>query len=170
MKESLLALFVVPMIAAQFVHGQNVEPTIARGISAIRSTVASINRDVSKLSNTTSDINDIALEGAEVRYFRSMNQRNKAMGWFYGETFRATGEFYYDHNKLIFAFLKYRRYDTHIGAHPPPKIVSTEEQRFYFAADGRLIRLLVGKKELKSGGAKYSEFKDQVTRLSSKIR
>jgi len=70
---------------------------------------------------------------------------------------------------LIFAYLKRSHYDTQIGADKPPKVVRAEEQRFYFA-DGNLIRLLVGKKELKSGDERYSELNDEIVSISSKLR
>ena len=87
----------------------------------------------------------------------------------YGETYNATGEFYYADGELIFAHLKRNQYDTQIGTGKTPKVASTQEQRFYFA-DGDLIRLLVGKKELKSGDERYSELKDEIISISSKLK
>jgi hypothetical protein len=87
----------------------------------------------------------------------------------FGETFNATGEFYYRDGKLIFAYLKRNKYDTQIGLGTPPKVISVEEQRFYFA-DGELLRLLVGKKELKSASKRFSELKDEITSISDKLK
>jgi hypothetical protein len=86
-----------------------------------------------------------------------------------GETYNATGEFYYLDGRLIFAFIKHNRYDTQIGMDKPPKVVSAQEQRFYFA-DGDLIRLLVGKKELKSGEERYDELKDGILDTAGKLK
>ena len=55
------------------------------------------------------------------------------------------------------------------ASNPPPKVVRTEEQRFYFAG-GELIRLLVGKKELKSGDERYAELKDGIVDTSGKLK
>ena len=87
----------------------------------------------------------------------------------YAETYRATGEFYYTDGELIFAYLKHNQYDTQIGASKSPKVVRTEEQRYYFVG-GELIRLLVGKKELKSGDEKHSQLKEEIMNLSNKLK
>lgn len=87
----------------------------------------------------------------------------------FGETYNSTGEFYYRDGELIFAFLKHNQYDTQIGLDRPAKVVRVEEQRFYFTG-GNLIRLLVGKKELKSGDKRYAELKESVADIAGKLK
>jgi len=71
---------------------------------------------------------------------------------------------------LIFAFVKHNQYDTQIRAYTPPKVLSTEERRFYFAFDHELIRLLVGEIELKSGAERYAELKDGIVETAGKLK
>ena len=138
-------------------------------IAAIRAEVAAIERGAPKYEKNTKSIEDISLEGTEAVYFTSGEGLRKITAKMYGETYNATGEFYYKNGQLIFAFLKHNQYDTQIGLDKPPKVVRAEEQRFYFA-DGDLIRILVGKKEIKSGGERYDELKTSVLDISGKLK
>lgn len=138
-------------------------------IAKIRAEVAAINKGAAKYKKTTKNVEDISLEGTEATYFHSAKNLKKITAQMFGETYNATSEFYYQNGELIFAFIKRNQYDTQIGVNPPPKVVRVEERRFYFA-NGELIRLLVGKKELKPGGEKYSELKDQIISISSKLK
>ena len=138
-------------------------------IIKIRAEVALINKGAPKFTKTTKTVEDISLEGTEATYYHLAKNLKKITAEMFGETFNATGEFYYRDGKLIFAYLKRNKYDTQIGLNTPPKVVSVEEQRFYFA-DGELIRLLVGKKELKSASKKFSELKDEITSISDKLK
>jgi len=153
----------------QFVYGQTDEKLIARRISEIRFKVGLINRSVKSLSKTTVDVDDSSLEGTQATYYRTNRELLKVSANMYGETNRATVELYYASGKLIFAFIKRGRYDTQIGVQPAPKILSSEEQRFYFAVNGRLIRLVVGTGELKPGAERYTDLKDQVFSIASKL-
>ncbi len=138
-------------------------------IIKIRAEVAAINKGGAKYTKTKKDVEGISLEGAEATYFYSGSDLKKITTKMYGETYKATGEFYYENGELIFAFKKHHQYDTQIGVGNPPKVVRSEEQRFYFA-NGKLIRLLVGKKELKSSDERYAELKDDIVDDSSKIK
>ena len=137
-------------------------------IVKIRAEVGTINKSASKYAKTTKDVEGISLEGTQATYFLSAKKLRKITAEIYGETYRATGEFYYTDGELIFAYLKHNQYDTQIGASKSPKIVRTEEQRYYFVGD-KLI-LLVGKKELKSGDEKHSQLKEEIMNLSNKLK
>lgn len=161
---------VLPLFA--FVNSapaQTYQAFVEKRVSQIRAEVAAINKVAAKYKKTTKIVEDISLEGAEATYYHSAKILKKITAQMYGETYNATGEFYYENGQLIFAYLKRNQYDTQIGMDTPPKVVSSKEQRFYFA-DGDLIRLLVGKKELKSGDEKYSELKDRIMSISSKLK
>ena len=137
-------------------------------IVKIRAEVTAIEKGAAKFTKTTKDVEGISLEGTEATYFYSKGDLRKITAKMFGETYNATGEFYYRDGELIFAFLKHNQYDTQIAMNPPPKVVRVEEQRFYFAG-GNLIRLLIGKKELKSGNERYAELKDSIADIAGKL-
>jgi len=140
-----------------------------KDVVKIRAEVAMINKGAAKYTKTIKDVQDISLEGTEATYYHSTGKVKKITAEMFGETYNATGEFYYQNGHLIFAFLKHNQYDTQIGTTPPPKVVRTEQQRSYFAG-GQLIRLLIGKKELKSNNEKYLQLKGEIISISSKLK
>lgn len=150
------------------VFGGSIFAQIDKQITAIRAEVAAINKAGTKYKKTKKPVENISLEGTEATYFVSGKGLKKVVAKMYGETYNATGEFYYSGEKLIFAFVKYNKYDTQIGMNPPPQVVRTEEQRFYFA-DGNLIRVLLGKKELKPDDERYDELKNRTINTSKKL-
>lgn len=170
MKKSIgnLIKFSLAFLVLQFVLPGFANAQTEKEIVKIRAEVAAINKGAAKYKKKTKVVEDISLEGAEATFFSAGENLKKITSKMYGETYNATGEFYYRDGHLIFAFLKHNKYDTQIGLDKPPKVVSVEEQRFYFA-DGDLIRLLVGKKELKSG-ERYDELKDGIVDISSKLK
>lgn len=143
---------------------------VEKRVGEIRVEVAAIEKGASKYKKTTKDVEGISLEGAKATYFHSGNDLKKITAKMYGETYNSTSEFYYQNGKLIFAFVKRNQYDTQIGLDIPPKFVRSEEQRFYFRSDGELIRLLVGKKELKFGDERYAELMDEIISVSNKLK
>jgi hypothetical protein len=152
-----------------FAAANSTPAQIETEIVKIRAEVAAINKGASKYAKKTKDLEGISLEGTRATYFLSAENLKKITAEIYGETYRATGEFYYTGSELIFAYLKHHQYDTQIGASKSPKVVRTEEQRYYFVG-GELIRLLIGKKELKSGDEKHSQLKEEIISLSSKLK
>ncbi len=156
------------VIVLMFVLTVSAQDQTEKEIVKIRAEVAAINKGVSKYAKTTKNVEDVSLEGTEATYYRSAKILKKMTAKIYGETYNQTGEFYYQNGELIFAFVKRNQYDTQIGLDTSPKVVSSEERRFYFVR-GELIRLLVGKKELKFG-EKYSELKDELIAVSSKLK
>jgi hypothetical protein len=138
-------------------------------ITAIRAEVAAINKAAAKYTKKTKNVEEISLEGTEATYFVSGKGLKKVVAKIYGETYNSTGEFYYSGEDLIFAFIKFNKYDTQIGMNPPPKVVRTEDQRFYFTG-GDLIRLLLGKKELLPNDERYDELKNGTIDTSKKLK
>lgn len=138
-------------------------------IAKIRSEVATINKGVSKYQKTKKDVEAISLEGTEATYYRSAGDLRKITAKIYGESYNATGEFYYREGELIFAFLKQNKYDTQIGSARAPKVVRVEERRFYFAR-GQPIKLLVGKRELRPGEERHTELVDEIVSISTKLK
>ena len=156
-------------IVLTFVLTDSASAQTEKEIVKIRVEVTAINKGAAKYAKTTKDVEDISLEGTKATYYSSAGNLKKITAKMYGETYNATAEFYYTDGTLIFAYLKHNQYDTQIGTGKTPKVASTEEQRFYFAK-GELIRLLIGKKELKSGDEKYLRLKDEIIGLSGKLK
>ena len=161
--------FLLSCVFLTFLAVNSVSAQTEKEIVKIRAEVAAINAGTAKYAKKTKDVEDISTEGTQATYFTTGGNLKKITSKIYGETYNATGEFYYRDGQLIFAFLKHNRYDTQIGLDKPPKVVGVEEQRFYFA-DGDLIRLLVGKKELKSGSERYVELKAGIVDISNKLK
>lgn len=161
--------FLLLGIFLTFILADSAQAQTEKEIVKIRAEVAAINKGVSKYTKTTKDVEGISLEGAEATYYRSAKNLRKITAKMYGETYNATGEFYYADGELIFAYLKHNQYDTQIGLDKPPKVIRVEEQRYYFA-NGDLIRLLIGKKELKSGDERHSRLKEEIISISSKLK
>jgi hypothetical protein len=164
MKTKLLILAIATFITANTIVAQSVE----KEIISIRNKVTAINNSAKKYTKKTKDVDDISLEGAEATFFSSRLSLKKVTAKMYGETYNATGEFYFENSKLIFAFIKHNQYDTQIGLEKPVKVVKIEERRFYFNNDG-LIRLLVGKKELKSEDERYEELSQSAVSIGEKL-
>lgn len=152
MKTKLLILIIATFIATQTVFTQSVE----KQVSAIRAEVAAINKNAKGYTKKTKDVADISLEGTEATFFTSGRGLHKITAKMYGETFQATGEYYFQGEELIFAYEKMSRYNGQIGMSKPVKVVKVEEKRLYFS-NGKLIKLLVGKISVKSGSQQWEE-------------
>ncbi|MCD9185619.1 MAG: hypothetical protein LUM44_04250 [Pyrinomonadaceae bacterium] len=164
MKWKLLIVTAIFILSSQIVFAQT-----EKQITAIRAKVAAINKGAKNYTKKNKDVEDISLEGTEATFYSSRLSLKKVTANMYGETYKATGEFYYENGKLIFAFVKHNQYDTQIGMAKAPKVVRVEERRYYFGDDG-LIRLLVGKKELKAGDENYDELKDSAISIGEKFQ
>jgi hypothetical protein len=125
-------------------------------VTDIRTEVAAINSRAAKYTKTKKDVTGISTEGAEATLFHSGNQIKKIVAHIYGETFRGVSEFYFKDGKLIFEYDRVSRYDTQIGLKRPVKIVRVEQYRSYFD-DGKMFRLLAGRKTVKPGTDEFAE-------------
>lgn len=161
--------FLLSAIFVTFIFADSAQAQTEKKIVKIRSEVAKTNKGVSKYTKTTKDVDGIALEGTQATYYSSAKKVRKITAEMYGETYKTTAEFYYADGELIFAYLKRNQYDTQIGEAKTPNVTLVEEQRYYFADDD-LIRLLVGKEELKSDDEKYSKLKDEIISISTKLK
>jgi hypothetical protein len=131
--------------------------------------IAAINQGAAKYKKTKKDVEDISLEGAEATYYKSGKSLKKITAKMFGESVYADGEFYYRDGHLIFAVLKRTHYNVPLGTGKNRKVTSVEEQRYYFA-DDNLIRLLIGKKALKSDDERYELLKDDLISTAEKLR
>lgn len=152
-----------------FLSNSNVSAQTEKEIAQIRAEVNTINKSAKKYKKETLNVEDISLEGTEATYFVSGKGLKKISAKMYGETYNATVEIYYSGEEMIFAFMKENRYDTQIGMTPPPKVVRSEERRFYFSG-GSPVRVLVDKKELKTADENYDEYKQQIEEIAEKLK
>lgn len=142
---------------------------VEKSVTEIRKRVATINKSLPAYARGTKNIEGISTEGAEATLYNSGKGLKKIVAEIYGETFKAAGDFYYQDEKLIFAYFRLNRYDTQIGLSKPVKVVKVEEKRLYFA-DGEMIKLLVGKYLVKPGSKQWEESKDDILRLSEQLK
>ena len=104
-------------------------------VQAIRQQYANINRKTAKYRKVKKELLGFSAEGGELVAYFSGPSIVKISATFYGEMGRATDEFYYWDDKLIFAFRKHSHYRTPLTG----KVVRITENRYYFK-DDKLIR------------------------------
>lgn len=103
-------------------------------IPAIRQQYASINRNVAKYRKVKKELTGFSTEGGELIAWFKGRSIMKLAATYLGESGRATEEYYYWNDKLIFVFRKDSRYDKPLSG----KVVSTTENRFYFNDRGMI--------------------------------
>lgn len=104
-------------------------------IQAIRQQYAAINRSAAKYKKVKKELLGFSAEGGELVAYLSGPSIVKISATFYGEMGRATDEFYYSNDKLIFVFRRQSYYRAPLSG----KVVRTTENRYYFK-DDKLIR------------------------------
>jgi len=138
-------------------------------IRSIAKQVNTINRNLKRYTKKKKDVDDVSTEGAAATYYVSGRGLMKISARIYGETFNAVGSFYYQGEEMIFAYFKLNRYDTQIGLEKPVKVVKVEEKRLYFSGE-KLIKLLIGKKQIKSGDERFDDSKNEIVELANKLK
>jgi hypothetical protein len=153
MKIKLLILIIVLCLGFQTVSAQT-----EKQVTAIRAEVAGINKNVTKYKKTTKSVEGISLEGTEGIFYSSGADLKKVTAKIYGEMYRATAEIYYKNNVPIFVYQKLSKYDKPFNL--SPKIARVEQMRVYYV-DGQIIRILVGKKEIKPTDEQFEDRKKE---------
>jgi len=82
-----------------------------------------------------------SLEGGELEAYCDGSELKKIFTEDDGETFTGTTSFYYDHDSLLFVFIRNGIGHMSTSGDPYPKRTEWKEERLYFA-DGKLIRWL----------------------------
>lgn len=134
----------------------------------IRALVAEINAALPKYSRETRSVAGLSLEGSEAEYFSDGVGLKKITSRIYGETYNASAELYYQGGSVAFAYRKLNRYDTQIGAEPPPKVVSSEEARLYFSG-GALAALRIGQQDVAASDIRWEEAEQEIAELASAL-
>ena len=128
-------------------------PQIDESISSIRQHYAEINRSAPRYKKVKKELSGFSAEGGQLVAYFDGPSIMKIATTFYGETGKATEDYYYWDGKLIFVFRTDFRYNKPLSG----KVVSTKENRFYFNAD-RLIRWVdVNAKQVASDTTEYQE-------------
>lgn len=109
---------------------QNPDPIVT-----IRQQYAAINRGAAKYKKVQKELVGFSAEGGVLVAYLSGPSIVKISATFYGEMGRATDEFYYANDKLIFVYRRHSHYSGHLTG----KVVRTTENRYYFK-DDKLIR------------------------------
>lgn len=104
-------------------------------IPAIRQQYAAINRKTAKYKKVKKELLGFSAEGGELVAYLSGPSIVKISATFYGEMGRATDEYYYSKDKLIFVFRRHSHYRAPLSG----KVVRITENRYYFK-DDKLIR------------------------------
>ena len=104
-------------------------------IPAIRQQYASINRNAAKYKKVKKELLGFSAEGGELVAYLSGPSIVKISATFYGEMGRATDEYYYANDRLIFVFSRHSHYRAPLTG----KVVRITENRYYFK-DDKLIR------------------------------
>ena len=104
-------------------------------IPAIRQQYAAINRKAARYKKVKKELLGFSAEGGELIAYLSGPSIVKISATFYGEMGRATDEFYYSNDKLIFVFRRHSHYRAPLTG----KVVRITENRYYFK-DDKLIR------------------------------
>ena len=112
-------------------------------INFVKTQFAAINNNLSSFKKV--DVEDTAenTEGNEVVKYFSGNEIKKIKAVYYGETGKATDEYYFFNNKLIFYYRAIYRYDVPIYANNGKvKAILSEETRYYFNGDKMILARL----------------------------
>ena len=104
-------------------------------VLTIRRQYAAINFNAAKYKKVKKELLGFSAEGGELIAYLNGPTIVKITATFFGELGRATDEFYYSNDKLIFAYRKHSHYSGHLTG----KVVRTTENRYYFK-DDKLIR------------------------------
>jgi hypothetical protein len=151
MKRILVILILVLTVSLAFANAsaQGDEATI----NSIRQHYGQINRSAGLYKKVKKGLSGFSAEGGElVAYFHGPSVM-KMVATYFGESGKASEEFYFWSGKLIFVLRTDLRYDKPLSG----KVVQKTENRFYFS-DGKLIRWIDEKaKEVASDKPEYAE-------------
>lgn len=151
-----------------FLGLQEISAQAEMQVKKIRADVAAINKNIAGYKQTKKDVEEISLEGTEAVFYSSGADLKKTTARIYGESFNAVTEIYYNADMPIFIYEKLNKYDKPIGASKSPKIGNSEEKRIYMV-DRQIVKILVGKKEIKPTDERFEELKKSFSDLSDKL-
>jgi hypothetical protein len=162
MKRILMILIVTLSVSTAFA---NRSPQGDDAISSIRQHYAQINRSAGLYKKVKKELSGFSAEGGElVAYFHGPSVM-KMIATYFGESGKASEEFYFWNGKLIFVLQTDLRYDKPLSG----KVVKKTENRFYFSED-KLIRWVdENGKEVASEKAEYAEKQKEYLESSKQL-
>ncbi len=165
-RSALIVLAVVILLATAAGLCSAVTPNsqTASVIASIRQRYATINRNQAKYKRVKKDLLGFSTEGGELVVYLDDRAIVKMVANFYGESGRAVEEYYYRGDQLIFVFRKESRYDNPLSG----RVVSTQQQRFYFN-NGQLIRWLDEKGKSVAAGPTFSSKQEELLTSSKEF-
>ena len=162
MKHILILVMLALTAPAVFADSatQNADP-----IASIRQHYAQINRNSRLYRKVKKELSGFSGEGGELLAYFHGPSIMKMAATFYGETGKATEEYYYWDGKLIFVQNIDYRYDKPLSG----KVVKTTENRFYFN-DDKLIRWIdENGKQVASDKSEYQEKQKEYLETSKQF-
>lgn len=166
MRKEMLRVWVIVLcgtIALSLID--QVQAQTSDPIETIRQHYTQINRNAPNYRKVKKSLAGFSAEGGEmIAYFHGPTIM-KIVATFFGETGRATEEYYYWDGKLIFVFRKDSRYSQPLSG----KVVASTEDRFYFNND-KLIRWIgENGKEVPADSANYGEKQNEYLKTSKQF-
>lgn len=134
-------------------------------IETIRQHYAQINRAAPNYRKVKKELAGFSAEGGEmIAYFHGPTLM-KIVATYFGESGKATEEYYYWDGRLIFVFRTDSRYTKPLSG----KVAATTEDRFYFNND-KLIRWIgENGKEVAADSANYGEKQNEYLKTSKQF-
>jgi hypothetical protein len=128
-------------------------PQVEESITSTRQHYAQINRSAQKYKKVKKELSGFSTEGGQLIAYSDGPSVMKIAATFYGESGKASEEYYYWDGKLIFVLRTDYRYNRSLSG----KVVQTTLDRFYFSND-RLIRWIdESGKQVASDTSEYQE-------------
>jgi hypothetical protein len=134
-------------------------------IQAIRQQYAAINKGARRYRKIRKELSGFSLEGGELLAYFDGPAIVKIVANHFGESGRAVEEYYYSNGKLIFVYRKHYRYDKPMSG----KVVSTQENRFYFKNDRLISWVNEDGKQVASASDEFKQRQDEYLESSSKF-
>jgi hypothetical protein len=161
---SISAAALTTLISASPFSASHAAPT-QDSIPAIRQRYAAINKNIRKYKTVRKELSGFSLEGGELIAYFNGPRIVKITAAYFGESGRATEEYYYSNEKLIFVFRRDYTYNEPMSG----KVVSTIANRFYFGND-RLIRWIDEKGMTRSSAeSEYQAKQKELLETSTKF-
>lgn len=161
MKRIVTILFLMMLVPTAFAT----PPQSEEQIQSIRQHYGQINGGVPRYKRVKKNLTGFSAEGGElIAYFHGPTIM-KMVATYYGETGRASEEFYYWDGKLIFVLRREHRYSKPLSG----KIVSTKEDRFYFSNDKLIKWIDENAKQIAADAPEYQEKQKELLDSSKEL-
>ncbi|MEK6333627.1 MAG: hypothetical protein AABM67_01685 [Acidobacteriota bacterium] len=160
----ILAVLFVPVIFVFAFPAGSVAQS-ADPIASIRQHYAQINRNAALYKKVKKELSGFSAEGGELLAYFHGPSVMKIVATFFGESGKASEEYYFWDGQLIFVLRKDFQYNKPLSG----KVIRTTENRFYFNS-GKLIRWIdENAKEVGSDAPTYQEKQKEYLETSKQF-